>query len=332
MDPASHLPTLPGVAWRPATLDDAPTLAALYNAWSEERSIGEVMAVDDMRHELSDPSGDPATCSMAGFDGHGAAAWASFALRPGPNDTVAYTGLAVRPGVRPEVEGALLRWIEEAAASMLDSVRAPGTPGIVRAHNKDTDEAGRVALRSRGFEVARHWFEMIRPLADPIVPAPVADAYTVAGWVADRAEEVRQCHNAAFAGHWGSRPRTEEAWAHDVLGDPGFRPDLSFLVHHRATGVVAGYLISAVYPQEAEARGRREGWVWLLGTRPEHRARGIGGALLTAAMGAYLDADLDHAALGVDSANTTGAGTLYERVGFRVTQRSTTFDKVVVGP
>jgi mycothiol synthase len=336
------LPALVGIDWRPVTAADAAALTDLYNAWSEHRSIGEVMSVEDTRHELEDPAADPATRSMGGFDGGVAMAWASFSVRPGPADIVAYAQVVVRPGTPDAVEPALIRWVERTAT--LD-VAAAGLPGRIRFLVRDADTTGLETLDAGGFSPSRHWFVMVRPLDLPPPPGasePEAKAegehhpggldpaYSIACWDPERAEEVRRCHNDAFAGHWGSRPRTADSWAHDVLGDPGFRPDLSFLATR--DDLVAGYLISAVYPQEFAAKGRREGWVWLLGVRPGHRGRGVASALLVTAMEAYRDAGLDHATLSVDSANTTGAGALYERLGFRVDERGTTMEKAVAGP
>src|SRR4029077_18824369 len=63
------------------------------------------------------------------------------------------------------------------------------------------------------------------------------------------------------------------------------------------------------------------GWVDILGTRREHRRRGLGEALLGQSFHALYARGAPKVALGVDAESPTGATRLYERVGMRVSSR-----------
>ncbi|MEJ7719290.1 MAG: GNAT family N-acetyltransferase [Ilumatobacteraceae bacterium] len=73
------------------------------------------------------------------------------------------------------------------------------------------------------------------------------------------------------------------------------------------------------------ASGRNEVFLGQIGTLPSCRSTGAGRALLAAALAAWKAAGIDAASLGVDSENGTGALGLYERAGFAVTKRSSSW-------
>jgi len=80
-----------------------------------------------------------------------------------------------------------------------------------------------------------------------------------------------------------------------------------------------------VYEADVESTGRRQVWLGQIGTLPDHRGKGVGRALLAAALRTWAAAGHEEAWLGVDSANGTGALGLYERAGFSVQRRSTSW-------
>jgi ribosomal protein S18 acetylase RimI-like enzyme len=178
-----------------------------------------------------------------------------------------------------------------------------------------------------GYRVARWFTTLRRDLAEPIPePGPVR----VIPFTPDRSEGMRLAHNAAFADHWGSEPWTAERWEEGIIGDPGFRPDLSFLVVEG--DVVIGYAINEAYPDDFARLGFSEAWVGALGVRPGRRRRGVARALLVHSMTAFRDAGFDRATLGVDSENPTGALGLYESVGFGPQRRWITYLRDVARP
>lgn len=97
----------------------------------------------------------------------------------------------------------------------------------------------------------------------------------------------------------------------EIASRPNFVPEATWLAcHHSATtwqpcGTVQGLMISP-----------REGAIQNLGVQPEYRDRGIGRALLAAALKGFRAVGCTHAQLEVTVQNTS-AVRLYERMGFR---------------
>jgi ribosomal protein S18 acetylase RimI-like enzyme len=126
-------------------------------------------------------------------------------------------------------------------------------------------------------------------------------------------------HNAAFVDHPNFTPWSEAMWRQWVTGSRNFRPDLSVvLVERDRPDHVVSYLQSNEYDAYQEKTGRREAFVAKVGTRREHRGRGLAGLLLRHVLREYHAAGYDEAALDVDSENPTGALGIYRRAGFEV--------------
>ena len=125
----------------------------------------------------------------------------------------------------------------------------------------------------------------------------------------------------AFADTWRFHPRPYEEWAHLYLELRAFVPSLWLLAE--AGGEPVGVAIC-----EGGLEGDEEtGWIHVLGVVPAWRGRGLGTALLHAALGALAAAGLRRAALGVDAEATNAAVRLYERAGLRVAHRFETWER-----
>jgi mycothiol synthase len=90
---------------------------------------------------------------------------------------------------------------------------------------------------------------------------------------------------------------------------------------------VAGLSLNCISPEENARRGRSEGWIEELAVRRPWRKRGVATALLCASMHAFKAEGLQHAMLGVDTENLTGALRVYGRVGFKPVKRFLQFEK-----
>ena len=92
---------------------------------------------------------------------------------------------------------------------------------------------------------------------------------------------------------------------------------------------MAAYLLTYFYDADQAATGKRQAYIGQLGTLPRYRGRGAGTALLAHALPAFRDAGYDLAGLDVDSANSSGALGLYQRLGFAVTHSVTSWERTV---
>jgi mycothiol synthase len=270
---------------------------------------------------LDDPYLDLASDTRL-IDGEGGpVAWGRIWHRPsGSREERAFVLGGVDPAWRGLGLGrALLAW-QVARAEAILSTGPPELPRYVRAQADERQVADLRLYARLGLQPARYNDELLRSL-DDLPPRPVVPGIDLVPWDEARSEEARLAQNDAFADHWGSTPRDPAAWAHDVTGY-GTRLDLSFFaVDPAAAGRIVAVCRNGFFPEDETVNGRRDGWIINLSVVRSHRRRGIASALLVASLEAFQAAGLTHSALGVDSANPTGAYGVYERLGWRPIHR-----------
>jgi ribosomal protein S18 acetylase RimI-like enzyme len=280
------------------------------------------MTEEVAHHELTDPNCPMATntLALALLDGSLAASIMVHERLQGIESRRAFLWGVTHPGHRGlGIGSAIVAW----AVARADEILADQPAELLRIVEafKEVRLVDAVALHeAAGFRPARWYFDMRRDLREPLPEMPDLGGLRFGPYAAALGERLRGVHNEAFADHWGSEPLTPEIWGREFVGDPFFRPDLSFVVFDGDE--IAGYTVNYVVESDWEANGVREGWVGQLGVRRRWRKRGLATALLVRSMEAFLAADLEAATLGVDAENPTGALSVYERVGFRPIRRS----------
>ena len=71
------------------------------------------------------------------------------------------------------------------------------------------------------------------------------------------------------------------------------------------------------------------GWIQDVGVLPEWRRRGIARALLERSFAAFYERGLPSVALGVDTANATGATKVYEQAGMSIIRGFSIWEKML---
>lgn len=213
-------------------------------------------------------------------------------------------------GVRPECRGQGLGTEimnrMEARALELAAQRHPGAPVMMRVPGGVSGASVRPMLEHRGYRILRYYHEMTRSIPGAL---PVPPRLPLRRYSAELAEAVRLAHNDAFSTHWGSIPMDADAWA-ALTGSQTLRPDCSF-VSLGQDGVVQAYILVCQWmPGEA--------WIHLVGTRQQARGAGLARACLTASVRAIAEQGYVKACLAIDSQNESGAGALYESLGFEL--------------
>jgi len=326
MDPApAALPT--GYTARPIVLpDDAAALHALDDARADASADPYRSSAEGIAADLAYPAIDLARGSLLVHAPDGSpAGWATIVPILGRAEAKVFLHGAVHPAHMGRGIGrALVAW---SIARGEDAVAAAGSPPVpydafLHTSANPAAQAPERLLAHFGFRPVR-WFASLRrdfaeappdPVAHPLPEGIVRAAIPVAD------PRVHAAHLAAFADHWGSAPQTAEEWVHNAE-DPALRPAWCAVAMDTATGAVAGYLTAAEHPEDRATTGP-VGWIWLLGTVPGYRGRGIATALLEGAAADFAAAGLAGAMLGVDTASQTGADRLYAQRGFRPFSRS----------
>jgi mycothiol synthase len=181
--------------------------------------------------------------------------------------------------------------------------------------------AGRSAealLRGRGFEVARWFFDMVRPHLDEIAVSPLPDGLDLRPVTPDQHEMIWRANREAFRDHWGGgdeSPEAMERWLADPHTDPGL-----WLIAWDGDEV-AGGVWNVINPEENEQLGTARGWLASVFTRRAWRQRGLARSLIGRSLELLRDRGMTSAGLGVDADNPSGALGLYETAGFAVHER-----------
>lgn len=296
--------------WAPLTEADLPAWADLVDHLARVDGTEEFYQEEDLREELAFTGFDPATDSVAVWDGDVMVGFATVQVPPTPDNEGngrGYLGGGVRQSHRGQGLGrALMDRMEPRAVALVDA-RHPEGPAYLRTSGGLEGSSASAMLARRGYRVVRYYNELARGLDGPVeVPSP-ADVDLVCPRP-DHEEAVRLAHNDAFRDHWGSGPQSTETW-HDHWTGRSSRGEVSTIAVAPDGRVVAYVLCSEWVPREL--------YVNLVGTVREARGRGLARAALlrtidlAARSGAY-----DTIELGVDSANPSGATRLYEDVGF----------------
>ena len=320
------------VTLRPLTTADIPAHAALLAAAEAADDTGEHYNEPDLVEEYANPDVEVGHDIVGAFDDDDATLVGYAAVYPrvatGSHLTLHLEG-TVHPDHRGRGTGTALTDDLLRRARVVHTRRAPELPARLRLSGLTRNTAQHDLLVAAGL-LPHRWNSALRvrlrdlDLDAPAPPLPVG--HTLLAHRPDLDAAMHAAHNEAFLDHPDFTPWSEQVWRQWVSGSRNFRPDLSLLLvaDDRPDRVVA-YVQSNEFDAYAEATGRREAYVAKVGVRRDLRRRGVAAALLHEALRRYRAAGFDEAALDVDTENPTGALGVYERAGFRVERRWTTY-------
>jgi mycothiol synthase len=322
-----------GVTWRVPTSEDVPDWAELLNA-SQRVDGGEPISAEELAAFLAGPGWNPAADVrlLVAADGTLVGDGGVWISGVGRHEVRVH----LFGGVRPEFRGRglgrqLMEWLLRRGGERYAALDAD-VPGFLEVACVVGAPAQRM-FAHYGFEPRRYWSHMAHPLTElPTRAAAQADGLRVVPYQEDLADQVRRAHNEAFADHWGSVEWGAKEWKDAVIGNPTFRPELSFVVLDgtRRDPTVATYVLS-YENAPPDGGGPPTGYIGQVGTRRSWRGRGLASAAVCATLGAMSRAGYGRAALTVDTGSPTGAQGLYERLGFVTEHRRVTFQRPV-GP
>ncbi|MBD8045021.1 GNAT family N-acetyltransferase [Arthrobacter sp. Sa2BUA2] len=282
--------------------------------WVEDRA--------DLEHILARPSDDPALDTLLGHDSKGTIrAFGSVTANPGSGRVLGFGG--VDPQWRRRGIGtAVYRW---QAARARNRITGKEKGAVLRSFAEENNASHVALLSSVGAKVVRYFTEMTRSLAGDLPTVPLPEGMEFVTFREELSERFRLAHNEAFLDHWGSEPRDAQTWKFTVT-HPQFRADWSFAVVEKSSGGVAAYQLASFDPETKEIFGYTEGYTELLGVLRDWRGMRLAPAMLSEAMRRFRESGMEHAGLGVDTENPSGALRIYEQLGYTPVSRQITFD------
>jgi len=304
MDPDLRLPD--GLTSRPATLADVGAVTELFAA-CELHDDGVVeMDVGDIEVSFTRAGYDPSRDAVLVLDGGLPVAYAeAFGDRAEADILPSHRGRGIGT--------ALLRWTEAKA-------RRDGWQSLSQTVT-DAKSGAADLFRRYGYRPTETaWLLQVRFDDGPPPPVVPPEGVTIRPFRkgVDEPAAYRVIEDA-FSEWTGRPPQSFEQWVSYFPAHPSFAPDLSPLAFDGDE--LVGATLYLDYPSSDE------GWVQQLATKATHRHRGIARALLHRAFAnAYASGK---PACGLSTNSSTGALSLYEKVGMRVRRSYTRFTKTL---
>jgi ribosomal protein S18 acetylase RimI-like enzyme len=307
--------------------EDHPAMqavAAQVRRANQEREIGTVADMDN-QYRARDQAALPFDCVVVELDtrvvAYGRASWSELASGGAQVESI----LNVAPSVRGiGIEDRLIDHATRRAETLAgDPERTRGRAVYLRVFVSGSDQVQRPLLEARGFRVAEHGAQLIRPDFDGVPDLPVPAPFEVRPIDPDdRAmhRRVWEAGNRAFAQTRGVETPTEAKWE-AFRNDPLFAPHLWQVAFDGDT--IAGQILNYLEP---EADGRVIGWTEAISVQPEYRRRGLARALLARSIRVVRDAGATCAGLGVDLNNPNHAADLYQEMGYRIISEAFSYD------
>ncbi len=311
---------------RNATPDDLPAVARLADIISEHDNLEMTVRAEQLQHMLAAPhiTLERDLFIVENRDGDVIAGGAGILL---PEHGRAYQEVLIHPAYRDQNVGTLLvHRIEELIRTRGETEVEPEKPLYMQCGVLDT-QADMLALYEReGFAIVRYFYEMRRPLDEPVTPSPLPAGLELRPFdKTAHAHAVYEAQQETFVDHWGYAPAPFEVWAHNWLNDD--EQDYTLWKIAWNGDSIAGFALNSApngqHPNYAQ--------VDILGVRRAWRRKGLGLALLLHSFAAFQACGWTTAGLGVDAASKTNAVALYERAGMHVHRRFCSLRKILRG-
>ncbi len=187
------------------------------------------------------------------------------------------------------------------------------------------DARARRVLSNSGFQLVRRFLELTIDLTR-VKEQDIEETLVGCRHMQSGAEEaLTRIQNRAFAGSWGYNPNTVEEIVYKTkLSDRS--PEDIVLIYDR--GKIIGYCWTEVTREREAAIAGRKGRIYMIGTDPDYRGRGVGKRLLLAGLAHLKSKGIRVAELTVDSENKAACD-LYWSVGFEVQTSSLWYEKLL---
>ncbi len=188
----------------------------------------------------------------------------------------------------------------------------------------EDDVVAKSVLSKLGFECVRRFLELRLDIAD--VRWPDINQAALECRYLQRGEEdkLTQIQNRSFAGTWGYNPNTVEEITYRTNLSTCSPEDIVLIC---GDDKVIGYCWTGI-ACEGGAISKRKGRIYMLGTDPDYRGRGVGKKVLLAGLARLKSKGLQVAELGTDCENKI-ARALYKSIGFKVRTSSFCYEKVI---
>lgn len=312
-----------GLEWRPLDFDALAEVSGLLTAIEHYDEPGDRHTVEQLQDAYRGANRPPGESALLGrLPGGQVVAYGWNYVEPDDiSPRRVYLTGGVHPGFRGQGIGrTLLAWQMDRARAYDAETRQPEFGPLRQICFVDDHLVDRRnLLHAAGFTPVRWSVDMTMVFGPELTDHAWPSGVELLPYDPSMSEQVRQCHNRCFAEKPMAQPVPQDVWDRSVRRST-FHPEWSWVARDVATDALIGYAMNSGYESDWTEQGHSEGWTDRLGVLPEHRGRGIAGALLQSSILSFRRAGLEGAGLGVDLFHpTTGRG-VYERVGYHASR------------
>jgi len=197
-------------------------------------------------------------------------------------------------------------------------------PKFFRTGASENEKESTALLKRFGYQSERYFYDMIRPVGNPLPAAPMLAGLEIRPVTEDQLPTIFAGLDEAFQDHWGHVPLTENN-IQGCMKHPTFNPSLWKVAWDGDQ--VAGMVGNFIDKPENAANNRQRGWTEDIWVRRPWRRQGLARALLVESIHMFAIMGMTETALGVDTVNPNGALKLYESVGYRKNKCYTLYNK-----
>ncbi len=305
---------------------DLETIAKLLNNSQSANQFHEWPSPGEMLMQFENPSVDKQRDICLWEDGNSQLVGIAGLMIPELGEDIAgILWFRVAPQTQNNLETQILEWGEK----RMGEVGRERNVKVKLLSGGHSDNVERIALlESCGFKIERYLLTMERSLTEPIPEAKFPEGFTLQN-IDNEADPAAwtEMFNQTFIYHWNHQDITVE-FVKNKLNNSKYQPELS-LVAVSPDGTFAAFCDCQIHPENNELNGRKDGLIYMLGTRRGFRKRGLGRGILLSALKLLKVEGMETAMLYVDADNLSGATRLYESVGFRRVNTQIAYIKAV---
>ncbi len=308
-----------GLTYRPLLRTDAPAILDIQLAAELAEPADEHVDLAEIEEDLQMPGLDLPNGSVAAMAGDHMVGYGNLYVPPPGDRLTVHVSVGVRPEFRRSGTGRTLLGRLIGQAKALRDKKHPDHAGELKIWVQHGRGSMAGLASAFGFTVRRYFFDMGADL-HTVPTVREIPGVAIRQWTPADDESTRLAYNSAFADHWGSTPSDSQRWRKTFAESSFFRPEFSRLAVQDDR--VVGFVLVDEFGSETAAHGYRTGYIDRVGTVQSVRGRGVAAALLADTMGALAAAGVARAELAVDADSPTGAGRLYQRLGFTTQRRN----------
>jgi mycothiol synthase len=238
----------------------------------------------------------------------------------------AHVGLVVPKWRRKGIGMSMLDWVEQ----RLRAIAATHPPALAKHFQAKAFEfqSDNVYLLERsGYAPVRYFEQLVRPYLDNIPNFALPAGVSVRVAAPEHYRAIWTVVEETFRDCWGCSAFTEASYQAWLADKSHFQPHLWQIAWADATDEIVGHILTFIDAAENARNQRQRGYTEVIGVRRSWRKQGVARALISRSLQAQKAAGMTESALGVDSANPSGANKLYERCGFQFVKRQIVFSK-----